>query len=87
MIAAWLIQGQLVYSGGSLPPTAVDALWALLVVVLAVLAGTGVCRLRYHLAHIRPDWVKQKSDVALAKHVAFFGVVILAGIVLATAVA
>ena len=79
---AWLIRIVAPRGSGTLlAPQTIGGIWMLLLLGLAVSVGTGIFRLRYHLDPVKPELVKARNDSALAKHIAFIVVLVLAGVV------
>jgi len=86
--AAWVIQRQAGASGGSkIPASAVGGIWMILVLGLVVSVATGIFRLRYHSAHVKPELVEARNGTALIKHVAFVTLLLVAAVVFGTATA
>ena len=87
-VGAVVIKSHASSGGGvALTPQAVGIIWMLLVLGLFVSVGTGIFRLRYHSAPVKPELVKARNEAAFTKHIAFIIVLAAAGIIFGTVVA
>lgn len=82
VVGAWVIERNVSPGNGRVLGTqAVGSVWMLLVLGLIVSVGTGLYRMRYRLAFVKPELAKARNDTAFAKHVAFILMLAAAGIV------
>ena len=79
---AWLIE-RLAPQGGAafLSPQVTGGMWFMLVLGLSLSVGTGIFRLRYHLDLVKPELAEARNNAAFTKHIAFIGVLVVAGFV------